>query len=383
MMIYLGFLLHIYQPPNQLDKVLSQIGDECYRPLLRLINDREDARFTVNINWSLTELLRKKDHGDIIESVRQALKSSRIEVTGTGAYHPILPLIPSAERARQILLNAEKNRLAYGHAFKPVGLFPPEMAFGHEIVNTVKELGYRWIITEDIPFTAIHHDVPYNYIATMDDLPVFLRSSFWSNRISLERDEDGKPFTGERIAPWLIHDVNTWFDGRDGYLILAMDGETFGHHHKGHIERFLIPFLDHLASMPDEIRLVHITDLLERFPRKEKEIPPGSWSTSVEDFWEGNFFPLWKNRYNRAHQLLWELTQIALDSVTHLHEQLDKSLNSCTFWWAAVHPREFSPITYSGMEMLINIIRKANPAALQEAMKIRRLLEKAFNERYQ
>ncbi len=41
----------------------------------------------------------------------------------------------------------------------------------------------------------------------------------------------------------MINDLQKWFGEGDGYVIIAMDGETFGHHIKNYLKKFLIPFL--------------------------------------------------------------------------------------------------------------------------------------------
>lgn len=374
-MIYVGFLLHIYQPPGQLDDILYQISKECYRPLFDFINSRKDSFFTLNINWSLTEKFLQKGYADIINSIKKALECNLIEITGTAAYHPILPLIPAAERIRQIKLNYEKNKKIFGEAYNPKGFFPPEMAFGHEIIDDIKNAGYKWTITDDTPFSCIHKEVPFNYISEMEGLPVFLRSNLWSNKISLEKNKNNKNFSGSEIANHLLSDLEKWFQRKNGYIIIAMDGETFGHHIKGYLEYFLKDFLNTLAANKNKIRLTHISDLLEIFPVTEKEVPPGSWSTDVQNFWEGDFFPLWKSRYNYSQELLWQLTDMALSSVHKIQEELDKSLNSCTFWWCATKPEELSPMTESGVNMLIDIIKTTAPKKLPEAIKIKEKLE--------
>lgn len=378
-MIYLGFLLHIYQPPNQFEKVLERIVNECYRPLLKLIVD-EKEKFTLNINWSLTEKLLLYGYHDVISTLKKGMESKSLELLGSAAYHAILPLIPEEERKRQIELNSLKHRELWGKLYSPRGFFPPEMAFGPEIIPLVKQAGFEWLITDDVPYLCLHGSVPLNTVTSLNGLGILLRSNLWSNRIALEKDQNGEKFAGGQVAEWMIEDLKQWFKGQDGYLILAMDGETFGHHHQGYIEKFIVPFLLTLKKHPDQIRLVHLSEIVHVFPKMEGKVPPGSWSTGAEDFESENFFPLWKNPKNQAHHLLWQLTQLALNGLNTLRDKMDRSLNSCTFWWAATNPEECSPITLMGTEMLLEVIRIADPDNYEHAKKIQSSLEKALNK---
>lgn len=382
-MIYLGFLFHIYQPPEQYDNILKKIVDECYNPLFDFIYKKPNSNFTVNINWSLTELLLKKGHEGVVESVKKCLDADKIELTASAAYHIILPLVPSDLRRRQIRINYENNKKIFGANYNPQGFFPPEMAYGHEIIQDIKTFGYKWTITEDIPFACIHNSVPYNYIPAVDDLAVFLRSNHWSNRISFDKDGQGRHLRGDVIAEKMVYEMSRWFGDKDGYMILAMDGETFGHHVKGHIEYFLEPFLDYLAKHDDKIKLVKITDLLNVFLKTEKSVPPGSWSTTDVDFWRGDFYPLWKSHYNKCHKVIWDLTDIAIKSVSRILEDFDKSLNSCTFWWCPPSPdsSEVMPaMTRKGVDMLINIIKQTNSQDLHRALKLKEEFESYFSK---
>ena len=377
-MINLGFLLHIYQPPNQFPEVLDRIVNECYRPLLNSIVERK-AGFTLNMNWSLTEKLMTDEYRDVLVTIQKGLEQNSLEVVGSAAYHAILPLIPPKEQRRQIELNLEKHKNLWHKLYHPRGFFPPEMAYGPEILSVIQEEGFEWLITEDIPFAALHGTVPFDFIPVVNGTGVFLRSSFWSNKISMEKDASGKKYRGDQIAHWMKEDLERWFNGKDGYLVLAMDGETFGHHIPGYIEEFILPFIAAISKMPDQIRLLPLSAVWELFPKIEKEVPPGSWSTSSEDFWAGNFFPLWKNPKNQAHHLLWQLTELALQSFGKLRDKMDRSLNSCTFWWAAINPDQTSPITLSGVNMLMDIIKIADPGSFDKAAGIKKELEKALN----
>lgn len=382
-MIYLGFLLHIYQPPEQYKEVLDRVVNECYRPLFKLIYEKQNSNVTFNINWSLTELLIKNGYNDVIELIKKCLNTGKIEITGSAAYHVILPLVPKEVQKRQININYEFSRKVFGPNYKPLGFFPPEMAYGHEIIQEIRQAGYQWTITEDIPYGCIHNEAPYNYVPSVDNLAVFLRSNHWSNRVSFDKDDKGKHFSGEKIAEWMVYELDNWFRGNDGYIILAMDGETFGHHVKGHIEYFLGPFLDALEKYKNKIQPVKITNLLDIFPKLEKSIPPGSWSTTEVDFWRGDFYPLWKSEYNKCHKIIWELTNIAIKSVSKILENFDKSLNSCTYWWCPPTPdsNESMPVmTKKGIDMLINIVKQTNSADIDKALKLREEFEGYFKK---
>ncbi len=369
-MIHLGFLLHLHQPPNQLKRVLDRAVTDCYSPLFDLINSRNDARFTVNLNWSLTELLLNNGFGNILSKIKLAMNSGVIEMTGTAAYHAILPLIPYQEQVRQIKHNHAKNLKALGKAYKPNGVFPPELAFGHEIIDSIKECSYKWTITDDQPFNCIHNQVPWNYIPRMEGLPILLRSNLWSYKVSMENKDFGQRYSGREVIDSLINKMNNWWEGKDGYIIIALNGETFGYHVPGYIDYFLKQMLDTLKWKKDQIKLSHLSEIVRIFPKIKKEVPPGSWSTNDEDFWSGNFFPLWKNKYNNSHALLWELANLALASVKELEETLDKSLSSSTFWWANKKDRKISPLTLKSIQMLVDVIKHAQPDNLERAREI-------------
>lgn len=137
-MVYWAPILHFYQPPTQFPAVLKRICDESYRPLIALLGEFEQARATVNINGSLTQMLVDCGHQDIVDGLRRLAEDGRIEFFGSAMYHPILPLIPESEVARQIQLNHATNRRAFGDVYAPHGFFPPELAYGPVVADAVE-----------------------------------------------------------------------------------------------------------------------------------------------------------------------------------------------------------------------------------------------------
>jgi len=328
-MIGLVFGLHLYQPPNQDRGILKKIIRESYLPLIEAILFHNKAFFAVDIARSAIEKLEEINIGkESLEKFDEALELGKISLVNTAGYHPILPLIPEEEIIRQVKLNEEKL-LQMFHK-KPKGVFPPEMALDAKTIKVLGEMGYRWSITDDVPFDVVYGSVPFNWIPKQDGIAVFLRSNFWSNRIAFNS------INGQDFIKTLENDLTSWFGNQDGYVTIWMDWETFGHHKKGFIENFINPFLVGIAESK-KVHLVSPEYLLEKYPQKEIEIPSGSWSTSASDFRNGNYWPLWKNPNNQFHQLWWELAETILETKKRIKDEevltvFDKALYSCQTW---------------------------------------------------
>lgn len=374
-MISLGFLLHFHQPPDRFDDMLHRVAEESYRPLLAALEGREAARFTVNLNWCLTEKWLDRGLEDCLERLRHLVGEGRVELTGSAAYHPILPLIPPQEIKRQVQLNAQRHREIFS-GWEPAGFFPPELAFGHELPPLLVDLGYRWCLAEDVPYTCLHDTPPYDFVPVCADLPVLLRSSMWSSKATACAREG---FPGKRFAETLVKDVSGWFAERDGYLVIAIEADALGEHRRGSLQAFLHPFLDALEAS-EAIEMLHLGEIVERFPHQVSDIPPGSWFTTADDFWKGEFFPLWQSRYNKAHTLLWELTDLAVSSVSRLQEKLDRSLNSSMFWSAARESTCLPASTSAGMKMLLDVVASAAPDQMNRALSLMAELDTLFDQ---
>jgi len=371
--IYWAQLLHFYQPPTQVPSVLNRICDESYRPLLRVFEEYPNARLTINFNGVLTDMLMYCGHKDIIAGFRNLAERGQIEFTGTGKYHPILPLIPEAEMRRQIDLNAQTNRQAFGKVYEPQGFFPPEMCYSKDILQPIADSGYRWIILSGI---ACPTEWPVDVIHTVrgngQEIAVFFRDDVLSNRISF-RNVEAREFVSR---------LEQWQGGKENiYIVTAMDAETYGHHIQGwertflaRVYRELEPFAtrfeeveqatalagQHMSLLTNgeaatKVQMVTLSELLRLFPQgRAVEPKPSSWSTTADDMKDGNYYPLWQDKNNDVHRLQWEHLNICIELVNKALEcadndesrysaaiargLLDRAEHSCQMWWASRRP---------------------------------------------
>src|SRR5208283_3045418 len=177
--------------------------------------------------------------------------------------------------------------------------------------------------------------VPYNKIYSFDGFAVFLRSNLWANKFANYDDQWPQ---GEDFVDEVLNSSNSLMGTEDGYLIIALDGETFGHHHPSLGDAFLGQLFKALRNACDSFQTAHLSDLYRRFPKESHFIPPSSWSTDQADMQNRDYFSWWKSTTNRIHQLHWRFTNLVLEKVRkinnkEINDEMDKALYSCQFWW--------------------------------------------------
>lgn len=382
-----GLFLHFYQPPTQFPWVLQKITDECYRPLVKVFEDSPSARATVNINGILLEQLQYQGASDVVDGFRRLIKSGKWEVTGTAKYHVILPLMPEKEALRQIELQKTCIREYLAPASEPRGspksaagltrgFFPPEMCASQAIFPWIRNAGYEWALLSG---TSCAGPWPSDFVGrSASGLRLLFRDEVISNQISFDR-----------LAP----DVFLERAGAiPGYVITAMDAETYGHHIPAWEKLFLAKAFKLAAHEGSKVRVSTLSGIVDTFasdrlakergePDRPAEIRDASWSTSQEDLEAGVPYPLWKDPRNPIHMLQWRVTDLALEqvylaeSVVHVSPDaqhfagiarsvLDAGLHSCQYWWAAKRPLTDVQMIYRGLWLLEEAVINATRAVI-------------------
>jgi alpha-amylase/alpha-mannosidase (GH57 family) len=347
-------------------------------------------------------------HKDVVDGLRSLAENGQLEFTGTGKYHPILPLIPKEEVKRQIDLNTQTNRRFFGKSYAPQGFFPPEMCYSQDILQPIIKSGYRWIILSGIACPAEWPmDIIYKAECDGQEIAVFFRDDVLSNRISF-RNVEAKEF---------IAHLEQWQGKRENiYVVTAMDAETYGHHIQGWERIFLAKVYEELgpAAEPLEevkqatvlagqhvslltngqaatkIQMVTISQLLDLFPQGQMIEPrPSSWSTSADDMKDGNYYPLWQDKKNEVHRLQWEHLGICIDLVNKALESadneesrrsatiarglLDRAEHSCQMWWASNRPMWDINLIHMGLldqlRTVVNAYRAISKSGTSEQAK--------------
>jgi predicted glycosyl hydrolase (DUF1957 family) len=347
MVVHFALLFHIYQPPVQIAPVIKQIVKESYRPIIETMRDYPNSKISLNINATLTEQLDDYGYIDVIEGIATLASRNQIDFTGSGKFHPLLPLLPEPEVIRQIKLNNETNQKYFGKVYQPRGFFPPEMAISEEIFPVINTMNFDWVICSGIANTL--SEFPSTFISQHEKvgLNLVFRDDYISIDCAFDKLNNVENFLSRLKYKKQDHDY---------YVILAMDGETFGHHVKHAIKNFLIPLFRDLPKRND-VKICTVSEIIDKFPKGSKQIPrTSSWSTMPYDLEQNVPFPLWFDPANQLHQKQHQFFMYALTTVNMIEKYygsmneeqkqifnnarsyLDRGIHSCQQWWASKRP---------------------------------------------
>lgn len=361
-------VLHLYQPPTQEIKILNKVVNESYEEIIKILNRYPALKFTINIAGCLTEQLANNGYQNIINSFKKLSEQGQIELIGSVAFHPILPLIPDFEIIKQIKINQDINKKYFGETYKPTGFYLPEMAYSKKVAKIIKESGFQWIILDELSlsgkFGIVENDI--KYIIKDIGLPVIFR-----NR------EISKTF----VPAWLLENIDLNINKT---IITATDGELYGHHHKDWEHK-----IDRLLANKN-LNTFTVSQYLKQL-EKEKKVSPikSTWESTEEELKNKNYYPLWDDPNNKLHHKLWNLAKLAI-KLNNQHQDdinqyasrlhLEKGIASCTFWWCSNKtPSAFCPPTWNpdeiekGVENLIRSIRSLKNLDKQEKQKAEKI----------
>lgn len=236
---------HFYQPPREdsiLGKIPSEPGaypfnnwnerihDRCYQPNAALGNF-EHISFDIGptlINWM-------EDYDPTVKAAIIAQEFANVRHYGVGngmahAYHhTILPLASFSDKLTQITWGITDFEYYFGH--KPTGMWLPETAVDYETLEALVECGIEFTILAPWQAEASQLDITRPYWVDLPSgrrIAVFFYHSELSAQISFDPGStvNADQFLFNSVLPGL----NSFGEDGDRFLIIASDGELYGHH---------------------------------------------------------------------------------------------------------------------------------------------------------
>lgn len=234
---------HFYQPPREnpftgtipiepgaepFGNFNEKVHSECYKPNADLGNFE---LISFNFGPTLASWLHTQfptTHSRIVESDRYHYSTFGVANGMAQAYnHTILPLMTHRDKVTQIAWGIADFWHRFGHA--PMGMWLPEMAVDLDTLEIMADLGLRYTILNSAQVRLWNGDWVdrsrpcYVELSGGRRFTVFLRHEEISNRLAFDQELTAN-------APGFARWCREMANGEGGLYVLALDGETFGHH---------------------------------------------------------------------------------------------------------------------------------------------------------
>jgi len=144
--ITLILCIHNHQPVSARERVVKEICEKCYEPLVDLLESHSQAKFTLHYSGSLLERMPQP----LIERLRQLVQNGQIELLSSGFYEPILPIIPFEDGAEQLLAYTHLLEQRFGR--RPQGFWLAEKVWEPTIPALAVHCGLKYTLTDDTHF---------------------------------------------------------------------------------------------------------------------------------------------------------------------------------------------------------------------------------------
>ncbi|HJS43190.1 MAG TPA: DUF3536 domain-containing protein [Gemmatimonadales bacterium] len=286
---------HFYQPPRenpwtgQVDAEPSaapehdwnvRITKETYLPLVSVEIDEGGTKVHVPVyeymsfdfgptllDWMEREA--RHVHGAVIRADRASMKRlGHGNALATPYHHIILPLASRRDKATEVRWGIRDFQKRFGR--DPVGFWLPETAVDRETLEVIAAEGIAFTVLAPHQVTkAPAHGLPAKVELTGGrSIAVFAYNGQLSHGVAfggLQTDPDRWTAVLEHTAP-------------DGIASIAVDGETFGHHHKG-ADRTVATVLSRSAHS-NKVTVSNFAAALAAHPPTEAVtlVEPTSWS---------------------------------------------------------------------------------------------------------
>lgn len=236
--------------------IMRRIAHDCYIPanalLLRLVEQYPNIRIAFSISGIAIEQMEEYAP-EALAGFQQLAATGAVEFLSETYYHSLASLVETPEFETQVLKHAEKITEVFNA--HPTVFRNTELIYNNSIGNRVAMLGFTGIITEGHE-SILNGKTPHAVYTHPEQghLKILLRNYRLSDDIAFRFMENNNPLDVRRYLGWL-----NGIPQQERVVMLAMDYETFGEHHKANTGIF--EFLDSLLRA-----LAESTKFRFRFP---------------------------------------------------------------------------------------------------------------------
>lgn len=363
-LIHHALVLNLHQPAGNLEELLALNPWETHEILYamdripRSLWGYEDVgRVHLSLSGTLLETLTDPefqsrmygvvDCGSLLWHLQN---TALIRILGTGFYHPVLPLIPAADREEHVRRwQGIARHVFWRSEFQ--GFWPPEMGFSMELIPLLRRYGYRYVLVDSDhvqPVTPMEwHDLRYRpHIARYGDDEIIV--------VVRDRELSDAQESGMELG-WFLNELHerTKLCAFPPLVTTATDGDNGGWFRNPRPEANfwgLYQALMDQARAEASVQPTFIDDYLDRYGAEgEVTVGTGAWNTGWH---HGHGFVQWTGSQAQRDALAAvtglsaavhearqraETLHVKNPETQHLLEQaqwrLLRAETSCHFYW--------------------------------------------------
>lgn len=380
MIAHHALVLNLHQPSGNLEHLLEHQTWEANEILFALdriprsLWGHEDlARVHLSLSGTLLETLsdpafQERVYGtvDCGAMLWHFQNQDLFEVLGTGYYHPVLPLIPEADRKEHL---ERWLGLAHHLLWRPrfSGFWPPEMAFSMELIPLLRAYGYRYVIVDS------EHVEPVTNMS-WQELRYRPHIARWGNDIITvivrDRELSDAQESGMELD-WFLAEVaerTKWCDFAP-LVTTCTDGENGGWFRNvtegaNYWSAFYLPLLERVRAGTAGVSPTFISDYLNiHGVYGEVRVDTGAWNTGWH---HGTGFTQWTGSQDQkdligalpaiskaVHDARWHAGEHGITDAAHLDAIEDalwhllRAETSCNIYWG----EEWVPRAHSDLDI--------------------------------
>jgi alpha-amylase/alpha-mannosidase (GH57 family) len=135
---------HVHQPFFVPDTEVTEQVRNSYEPLVE-VHRQLGLAWSLNVSGALLQRLSQQ-HPSFVELLRTEQERGAVEFLGSGAHHPMLPLLATWRAAAQV--QEDRDVKAQVLSCQPLGFWPTDLAIGHGQTALLAQSGYSFAIAD-------------------------------------------------------------------------------------------------------------------------------------------------------------------------------------------------------------------------------------------
>jgi len=275
--LLVSVLFHLHQPAGNFPGTFEHAFARSYSPLVEALS-ANGLRFNLHISGALLDWLAQ-NQPRFVELLRSLVAAGRLEILGGGFYEPILPMIPSGDRIRQLTRLGSRVEGLFGR--RPRGAWLAERVWEPELAADLARAGYDYTLLDDRHFADLgwrrdeahalfstEHDGEALAIFPIDE-PIRYLIPWEAPERTIEYLEGCRPADPSRSAVVVVMS-----DAEKMGLWPARRGTTYDLCYR---DGWMARFLNGLSATP-WLEAAHLSEILEREPpRRLVYLPTASY----------------------------------------------------------------------------------------------------------